>query len=230
MNFPPAIQQAIAIAQDRIQFDPNDLNAVEVLTLEGGAGPLGDLKALPCLTDLTVSYWRDLELPALPPSVYTLHCDHCELTSLAPIAGHPGLKYVEFPQCLIQDLAPLGTLPKLRRVRTMGNPLTEASYRTLMPALEARGVRLGKGDRRLQDQEWAIMDRLRSRGILLCAIRDAWDKTRVMQPAADLSQLAVLSLEDVDDLLTQHPDVDTADAFMVEARKLFHQRIGHSPS
>ncbi|MEU3963192.1 hypothetical protein AB0F42_25855 [Streptomyces buecherae] len=85
---------------------------------------------------------------------------HCNISS---ISGIEELKLTAFRlTCgFVEDVSPLTGLANLLNVQITGNPLTEASYRRVLPSLQERGVLIDSP----KDREWHLTRRLREAGL-----------------------------------------------------------------
>ncbi|WP_030575693.1 hypothetical protein [Streptomyces anulatus] len=65
------------------------------------------------------------------------------------------------PRNFITDISPLMSTPRLKNLDVTGNPLSEHSYRKLVPSLVERGCRVLRSD----ELEWKLTHHLHAQGI-----------------------------------------------------------------
>ncbi|WP_424862905.1 hypothetical protein [Streptomyces sp. MMS24-I29] len=177
---------------------------------------------------LHVSYARSLEGLQSCPNLEILQLIGCEIDSLDPIRNLGALftlnvrlssladltGVVRLPELTrinaelnrIEDLEPLLSLPgeSLSYLKVNGNPLSDDSYRRVVPELKKRVRRVFVSD----EAHWLVGLELRRRG-LPYAVYKAHDGTRLCRPGLEPTGLPnlpdqshpIVSLEEIQDLL-----------------------------
>ena len=221
----PSLEAALREKLGPGPWSHDQLAAVMSIRLTDGQGTLAGLEALPAFANLMVRRWSGLALPALP-HLYSIDLGDCDLTSIEPLRGHPGLTNVTLTGCCIEDLTPLLELPSLGLLVLEALPLDERSYREVLPALAARGVSLVGVERNFPEVAWRMMRRLAERGLAVVAVVDDFGKTRLYAPGSDssLSAMAVIDEGELSAILDEHEGLDT-EGFMARAREVFRARL-----
>lgn len=183
------------------------------LVLEGGEGwPLG-LESLASLELVRFDTWDRPDLARLGelPALHSVGLAYCSVEDLSPLSTLPRLVRVDVPGGAVRDVGPLLELPNLRHATLGGNPLDDASWYDLVPALRARGVR-EHPDYRLHEREWRLTRRFFDSGRRICAMRDIDGGIRLLVPGRGATLGRVVFLSDpevVEEVLAAEPDLDT---------------------
>ncbi|MER6684616.1 hypothetical protein [Streptomyces olivaceoviridis] len=102
-------------------------------------------------------------IPSLKPhpGLVQLSVSDSDVRMVTGIDGAHELHTVDLPRNFIEDLSPLLDCAQLRSFDVRGNPLSDATYSTVLPELERRGVKMVVPT--LQERD--LMLRLRSIGL-----------------------------------------------------------------
>jgi hypothetical protein len=116
-----------------------------------------------------------------------------------------GLLGLDVPRNRIRDIAPLGTGPNPKFIDVTGNPLSEQSYREVIPHLVSQGRRV----RFSAELEWKVTARLHDAGIPVCCYVDNLGY-RLCRPGLQLTELPqfahpLVTEDDVRRLLDDDP-------------------------
>ncbi|WP_405824361.1 hypothetical protein OG705_29540 [Streptomyces sp. NBC_00838] len=137
---------ALHIRRSRKLSGLGDCTGLEILTLVGcDPVDLGQISGLPALRSLTI---RDSGM------------------TFAGISSLPLLSFYA-PRNFVTDLSPLMNARRLANLDVTGNPLSEHSYREVIPRLVGRGCRVIAS----AELEWALTRRLHARGIPVSCYR-----------------------------------------------------------
>ncbi|MFD8847814.1 hypothetical protein [Streptomyces sp. NPDC059604] len=205
----PSIAQAIK--NETGQSQPFSLETLESVTYLHVfyARDLFSLSSLPRLEILQLTGCDPVDLSQLGelPKLFTLVVNFSNLKNLAKaVDSFPSLRRFDAGMNRVEDLSPLLLCPKLRHLDVRGNPLSESSYRTIVPQLQRKGIRVSASDA----PDWQMTIELHRRGFPYCFYR-AHDGTRICRPGLGLTELPDLShpivlREDLAKLLEQSPD------------------------
>lgn len=214
-------------------WDPEIIAALELAV--GHPAPISD-DELARVTHLHVTYARDLRgldrLPALTLLILT-GCDPVPVDKLAGLTGvdsliindsglssldglvGPPLIQLNVAQNLLVDLTPMLALTELIDVNVVGNPLSTASYETVLPALCDRGVMVACSE----PADWRRAVRMREAGLPFSCYRDG-GRLRLNSPGLSQATMPnfghpVVTEEEIDGLL----DTDPAGLYGVFARR-----------
>jgi len=100
----------------------------------------------------------------------------CPITKLDPLRGLPRLEELEVSFTFVEDAAPIFTLPALRRLRLLGNPLTQASYERVRsgPKPPALGQQRPPAIHVTSPPQWELGLKLRRASALCLSAVDYW--------------------------------------------------------
>lgn len=158
----PAIEQAIV---DKVGHAPpttaaerESITALSILH----ARDLSELAQYQALRTLLLIGCDPVSLTSLAglDSLVVMQVQWSALTDLVGVADLPSLLRIAAPANLIEDLTPLLDGPKLSELDVVGNPLSDESYREILPELERRGWRISSSDER----EWQLIRRMHAAG------------------------------------------------------------------
>lgn len=161
----PQIEQAV---RRKLQKDPpfsdNDLAQLDALAVLFPRS-LADLTRFPKLEALLVIGYggRDLAPLSNHPQLSTLSVRFSALRDVSAVSTLPMIRRLKLPLNAIEDITVLRSgLPKLREVDLTGNPLSEESYRQVVPELrqKAKETVTVSGER-----EWQITRKLYAAGV-----------------------------------------------------------------
>ncbi|WP_318200118.1 hypothetical protein [Streptomyces sp. SCL15-4] len=117
-------------------------SSLQVLVLVGyGAGELPDLGRFPDLSSLKVS--------------------DSDLRDIGSVHEASALLSLNLERSLVSDVSPALECAGLRWIDVTGNPLSDVSYREVLPELRARGVDV----RASQEREWSLTRALHEAGL-----------------------------------------------------------------
>ncbi|MEW1724980.1 hypothetical protein [Streptomyces sp. NPDC093109] len=119
--------------------------------------------------------------------------------------GSTSLLNFSIPRNFVEDLAPLLSISSLLQFDVTGNPLSEYSYREVIPEMIHNGCRVQASE----ELEWKLTLRLHSEGVPISCYESP-DGYRLCRPGLELTdspQYAhpVISLEDIRKLLRGDP-------------------------
>jgi Leucine-rich repeat (LRR) protein len=140
------------------------------------------------------------------PEIVTIVAKFSNLESLSGIEKFPSLTRLTIEMNQIRDLDPLLQCPKLRHLAVQGNPLSETSYREIVPQLQEKGIRVSFSD----EPDWRMTIELQRRGFPYCFYK-AHDGTRICRPGLALTDLPdlshpIVSRKELTKLLGQSPE------------------------
>lgn len=151
--------------------------------------PPFSVEELQSVTDLHVRNARDLRGIDQCQSLEILILVGCDPVSLDPfqdlkslrsltirdsgltdISGITRLSLLSFdaPRNFIEDISEMIHHPRLLSINVTGNPLSENSYRTIIPALREKGRRVTFSG----ELEWSLTTRMKSAGVPVSCYRD----------------------------------------------------------
>lgn len=153
----------------------------------------------------------------------TVKASNSRLRDLSPLRGR-FIVGVDVTCCLVQDLSPLLEAPP-EDLHYHGNPLTEHSYREVIPELVRRDTWLFE-EEKMTDTEFHLMRAFVDRGLELSAFHGFQGNVRLIQPGSKhrLERLIILPAEVLWQLLEEHPDADT-DAFVEIGMARYHEMV-----
>lgn len=161
----PQVEEAV---QRRLQRDPpfsdDDIAQLDTLAVLFPR-ELGDLARFPMLRTLHVVGYggRDLSALAGHPRLASLSMRFSALSDVSALPTLPKIRRLQLPLNAIEDLTALRSeLPKLREVVLTGNPLSEESYREVVPELRQRVTETVTVS---EEREWQITRRLYAAGV-----------------------------------------------------------------
>ncbi|MFB6819710.1 hypothetical protein ACFCV8_34800 [Streptomyces sp. NPDC056347] len=204
----PSVAQAIN--QETGQSEPFSLELLQSLTyLEVSyARTLEDLSVCQNLEILQLIGCDPVDISQLGilPELVTLVVQVSNLESLAGVENFPSLRRLMAGMNWIEDLSPLLSCPHLRRLDVRGNPLSDSSYRTLVPRIQESGTRVSVS----AEPDWQMTLELRRRGFPYSFYK-AHDGTRLCRPGLALTDRPdtshpIVGREELADLLDRHPD------------------------
>jgi hypothetical protein len=161
----PQVEEAV---QRRLQRNPpfsdDDLAQLDTLAVLFPRD-LGDLARFPMLKTLHVVGYggRDLEALAGHPRLASLSMRFSALADISAVQTLPTIRSLQLPLNSIEDITALRSeLPKLYEVVLTGNPLSEESYREVVPQLRQRGTETVTVS---EEREWQITRKLYAAGV-----------------------------------------------------------------
>ncbi|MEH0573805.1 MULTISPECIES: hypothetical protein [Streptomyces] len=161
----PQVEEAV---QRRLQRNPpysdDDLAQLDTLAVLFPRD-LGDLARFPMLKTLRVVGYpgRDLAALAGHPQLASLSVRFSALADVSAVQTLPMIRRLKLPLNAIEDISALRSgLPKLREVDLTGNPLSEESYRELVPELRQR---VRETVTVSEEREWQITRKLYAAGV-----------------------------------------------------------------
>ena len=165
-------------------FKPDEARALNGLTYREGAGPLGELAALPRLISLRLRTWSEPHLGQLQGlKLRRFTAWDSELGSLRPLVDAcPKINTLVLNRCDVTDLAPLLDL-KLDRITLYSCPLDEHSWREVLPEVLSRGRCKHVGNYRMMNEaEFLAMRAMADAGVKLCVMEDTSGTYSVCRP------------------------------------------------
>ena len=198
---------------------------VRGIFVEDGEGPLGDIQELSELFRIRMGHWSNMDLSVLPkiPKLDSVEFWDCDIHDISILAECKKLEYVNFRCCLVEDITPLMGLTALYQVSFEGCPLTPESYQE-QRSLRKRGV---GGRFACPEREWRINRKLWEHGVR-CSVflGEGYNDTRISVPGLEGKAFGtiVLTEDDVDRILAEHRDLDTA-RFMALGRAQFRANL-----
>ncbi|WP_405614826.1 hypothetical protein [Streptomyces sp. NBC_01508] len=161
----PQVEQAVIRELRRYPpFSDDDIADVDALAVLFPRD-LGDLARFPMLRTLHVVGYggRDLAALAGHPRLASLSMRFSALADVSAVLTLPTIRRLKLPLNAIEDITALRSgLPKLREVDLTGNPLSEESYRELVPELRQRVRETVTVSR---EREWQITRKLHAAGV-----------------------------------------------------------------
>ncbi|MGX1542746.1 hypothetical protein [Streptomyces adustus] len=161
----PQLERAV---QRRLQRNPpfsdDDLAQLDTLAVLFPRD-LSDLARFPMLRTLHVVGYggRDLSALAGQPRLATLSMEFSALADVSAVQTLPMIRRLKLPLNAIEDITALRSgLPKLREVVLTGNPLSEESYREVVPELRQR---VRETVTVSEEREWQITRKLYAAGV-----------------------------------------------------------------
>ncbi|MFE1268268.1 hypothetical protein [Streptomyces sp. NPDC058758] len=161
----PQVERAV---QRRLQkpppFTDDDLAQLEGLAVVF-PHDLSDLARFPMLRTLRVVGYGGRDLASLTghPHLSSLSMEFSALVDVSVVRTLPMIRRLLLPRNAIEDISALRSgLPRLREVDLTGNPLSEESYRTVIPELRQR---IEEAAAVSEEREWQITRRLYAAGV-----------------------------------------------------------------
>ncbi|MFE4656874.1 hypothetical protein ACFRFJ_09330 [Streptomyces hydrogenans] len=161
----PQVEKAV---QRRLQKNPpftdDDLAQLDVLAVVFPRD-LSDLTRFPMLRTLHVVGYGGRDLAPLTdhPCLASLSMEFSALADVSALRTLPMIRRLLLPLNAIEDVSVLRSgLPRLREVDLTGNPLSEKSYRTVIPELRQR---IEETVAVSDEREWQITRKLYAAGL-----------------------------------------------------------------
>lgn len=165
-----------------------DAGVAEAVADAVGHGPPFGAAELAAIEALHVLRARDIGVLAACTRLRRLILDQSEVTSLAALSGLPALARINASYNALRDIAAVRDLPEITTVRVnanliediepllgldlqevavIGNPLSERSFREVLPLLRTTSTRLYRVPPRViasDEEQWGLTRELQARG------------------------------------------------------------------